>query len=63
MSSAWLSETWLGFNDFGDVTEHDTFIASGSTYAITSYAFDAFGRETVRIDALGKAALINNLYI
>ena len=60
VSSAWLSETWLGFNDFGDIAEHDTFIASGSTYAITSYAFDAFGRETVRIDALGNA--VTNAY-
>jgi RHS repeat-associated protein len=60
VSSAWLSETWLGFNDFGDVAEHDTFIASGSTYAITLYGFDAFGRETVRIDALGNA--VTNAY-
>jgi RHS repeat-associated protein len=60
VSSAWLSETWLGFNDFGDVAEHDAFIASGSTYAITSYAFDAFGRETIRVDALGNA--VTNAY-
>ena len=60
VSSAWLSETWLGFNDFGDVAEHDAFIGSGSTYAITSYAFDAFGRETVRVDALGNA--VTNAY-
>jgi RHS repeat-associated protein len=40
--------------------EHDAFIASGSTYAITSYAFDAFGRETVRVDALGNA--VTNAY-
>jgi RHS repeat-associated protein len=60
VSSAWLSETWLGFNDFGDVAEHDAFIASGSTYAITSYAFDAFGHETVRVDALGNA--VTNTY-
>lgn len=35
-------------------------IDSGSTYAITSYIFDAFGRETVRIDALGNA--VTNAY-
>jgi RHS repeat-associated protein len=60
VTSAWLSETWFGFNDFGDVAEHDAFIASGSTYAITSYAFDAFGHETVRVDALGNA--VTNAY-
>ena len=53
-SASWLSETWLGFNDFGDVEKHGTFIAGGNTVAMALSAFDAFGRTLTSTDPLGN---------
>ncbi len=53
-SAIWLSENWLGYNDYGDVEEFDIFTGSGDTYTATFQTFDAFGRTIITTDALGN---------